>query len=135
MTLTGQVRWYNKSWKEYNNVYTASDGKQYDIFTKYLSYADGQMHDIEFTESLITDPEFSYLCTPVSAQREVVEKTPAFVIFNLNLTKEIGDLATASFYVNNVFNNRPLYRTSGSGVKRELGIPIFFGFEFKVNIR
>lgn len=136
VTLTGQVNWYRKYWSEYkNDIFTASDGKQYDIFTKYLSYADGQMHDIEFTESLITDPEFSYLCTPVSSQRTVVEKTPAFVIFNLNLTKEIGDLATASFYVNNVFNNRPLYRTSGSGVKRELGIPIFFGFEFKVNIR
>ena len=57
------------------------------------------------------------------------------VLFNLNVTKEIGNLLTASFYVNNMFNHRPLYKRKRSDGYTELGIPMFFGFEFKVNIR
>ena len=53
----------------------------------------------------------------------------------LNLTKEIGDAMTASFYVNNIFNFRPSDRYETSGAFRELGIPMFFGFELKVNIK
>ena len=38
-------------------------------------------------------------------------------------------------YVNNMFNSRPLYKSKRSGEYSELGIPIFFGFEFKVSIK
>ncbi len=56
---------------------------------------------------------------------------------HLNLSKEIGDKITASFYVNNIFNNRPLYRMKNGGNKIELAsdTPIYFGFELKVNIK
>ena len=81
------------------------------------------------------DPEFGYLFVTPDPTRDVVEKTTSYFLFNLNLTKEIGDTMTASFYVNNIFNFRPSDRYETSGAFRELGIPMFFGFELKVNIK
>ena len=65
----------------------------------------------------------------------MVEKTSAYFLFNLNLSKEISDVMTASFYVNNLLNSRPSDRYEKSGAFHELGIPMFFGFELKINIK
>ena len=138
VTLTTQANWFIKSWNEYRQTFKY-DENEYDIFTSYLSYKDGKEKPIDFNESLINDPEFSYLLTGLNsenaARRCMSTRTIPFLLFNLNLSKEIGDMLTASFYVNNFFNSRPLWRDPKDGVTHELGIPIFFGFEFKVNIR
>ena len=124
ITLTAQADWYCHEWSTFNNP---------DMFVKYISYKDGQVH--EFDPAMKSDPEFGYLFETPSPLREVVEKTSPYFLLNLNLTKEIGEILTASFYVNNLFNYRPADRYEGSGAFRELGIPIFFGFEMKVNIK
>lgn len=124
ITITSQVDWWSKNWTTFNNE---------EMFVAYLSRKDGKVHP--FDASMKDDPEFSYLFPSLSPTRFTVEKTFPYALFNLNLTKEIGDLMTASFYVNNIFNHRPLYRSKASGIKSELGIPIFFGFELKVNIK
>lgn len=140
ITLTTQANWFTKTWTTYRNTYKSSDpsraGKEYDVFTSYLSYKTGKLETLEWNESVLSDPEFSYLTGEHGdSVRYIVEKYTPFVLFNLNLTKEIGDIMTASFYVNNIFNSRPLYRMKSSGSKVERGIPIFFGFELKVNIK
>ena len=139
ITLTTQANWFLKTWSTYRNTYTSTDpsreGKEYDVFTKYLSYKTGKMETLVWNESVLSDPEFSYLTGEHGSTRYIVEKYTPFVLFNLNLTKEIGDIMTASFYVNNLFNSRPLYRLKSSGAKTEQGIPIFFGLELKVNIK
>jgi len=140
ITLTTQANWFYKYWSEYQNTYTSTDpsrqGKEYDVFTKYLSYKTGRMEDLVWSEAVLSDPEFSYLVNEHGdSVRYITEKYTPYFLFNLNLTKEIGDIMTASFYVNNVFNSRPLYRLKRSGAKVEMGIPIFFGFELKVNIK
>lgn len=122
-TLTGQVNWYSKSWAEYGND---------EMFIKYISYKDGLMHD--FDPAWKNDPEFSYLFPTLSDSRFIVDKTFPTFLLNLNVTKEVGKYLTASFFVNNMFNSRPIYKPQ-VGETRELGIPIFFGFEFKVSIR
>lgn len=124
ISLTTQVDWYSRDWDTFRNP---------DMFVKYISYHDGQVHDFDASER--GNPEFSYLFETPSSTREVVEKTSPYLLFNLNLTKEIGDALTASFYVNNIFNFRPQDRYEASGAFRELGIPMFFGFEVKVNIK
>jgi len=124
ITLTSQVEWWSKSWKTFNND---------EMFVAYISRKDGKIHP--FDASMKDDPEFSYLFPTLSDSRFAVEKTFPYAMFNLNLTKEIGDWMTASFYVNNIFNHRPLYRSKASGTKEELGIPIFFGFELKVSMK
>jgi hypothetical protein len=55
---------------------------------------------------------------------------------NFHLTKEIGENLKASFYANNLVNNRPLYeseRTPGSYTR--LNIPMYFGFELALQIK
>lgn len=124
VTLTGQVRWYNKYWTEY---------KDDTMFIKYISRKDGKVYD--FDPAMKDDEEFSYMFPTLNDNRFTVENQFPTLIFNLNVSKEIGDMFTASFYVNNMFNSRPLYQTKRSGDYVELGIPLFFGFELKVSIR
>ncbi len=124
VTLTGQVNWYSKYWTEYGND---------TMFIKYISRKDGQVYD--FDPALKDDPEFSYMFPTLNDNRFIAEKHFPTLIVNLNVSKEIGEIFTASFYVNNMFNSRPLYQSKQSGRYSELGIPIFFGFEFKVAIK
>ena len=124
VTLTGQANWYSKYWTKFGND---------TMFIKYISRKDGQVYD--FDPSKKSDPEFSYMFPTLNDNRFIAEKYFPTVIFNINVSKEIGDMFTASFYVNNIFNSRPLYQSKQSGNYSELGIPIFFGFEFKVTIK
>ncbi|MDD6364634.1 MAG: TonB-dependent receptor [Bacteroidales bacterium] len=123
VTLTGQANWYSKSWATYRND---------EMFESYIDYRDGQIKP--FDPSKKDDPEFSYLFPTLSDSRFIVDKVFPTFLLNLNLTKEIGELLTASFYVNNVFNSRPIWKPE-VGEAKELGIPIFFGFELKMTIK
>ena len=124
-TVSAQVTWMEKAWYEYGNDV---------MFIKYISYKDGNVHD--FDPSMKNDPEFSYLFPAVNEKRFIVEKRFPTTMFNFLLSKEIGDFLTASFFVNNVFNNRPLYESKKNpGSFTELGIPIFFGFDLKINLK
>lgn len=135
VTLTSQLNWWTDSWTEYGKA-TFADGKVYvkdEMFESYISYKDGKVYP--FDPALRTDPEFDYLFQELKESRFFHEKYFPTVLFNLNVTKEVGDWLTASFYVNNIFNSRPLYRSKITGSKSELGIPIFFGLELKVTIK
>lgn len=124
VTLAAQANWYGKFWSTYKND---------EMLTGYLSRKDGKYHD--FDPSMKDDPEFSYLFPTLSENRFILDRIDPYMTFNLNLTKEIKDFITASFYVNNILNHRHLDRSESSGATREYGIPIFFGFELKINIR
>ncbi len=127
ITLTGQFTWFYKYWTEY----------PYDdeMPSRYISHTDGKIYDFE--PSMADDPDFSYMLPALSDARFTVEQYQPFAIFNLNVSKEIGDALTASFYVNNLFNSHPLYKTKASGSYIDIteNIPIFFGFELKVSIK
>jgi outer membrane receptor protein involved in Fe transport len=114
------------------------------MFEKFISYKDfeyagkaykaGGVYD--FNLALKELPEFANLFETPNERRFIKEKYNPYVIFNLNVSKEIGDWLTASFFANNIFNTRPLYeRKMYPGSYIELGIPTFFGFDLKLNIR
>jgi hypothetical protein len=124
VTLTSQIQWLSNTWTVYGS----------DMFEKYISYRDGKVHD--FNPALKDDPEFSYLFPGINDKRDLVEKSIPTLFFHLNLSKEIGDYFTASFFANNVFNSRPLYESTVTpGSQIELGANIFFGFDLKVSIK
>ncbi|MDR0713891.1 MAG: TonB-dependent receptor [Bacteroidales bacterium] len=124
VTLTAQNQWLNNTWTVYGN----------DMFEKYISYRDGKVYD--FDPAKKDDPEFSYLFPGINSNRDLVEKNIPTLFFNLNLSKEISDYFTASFFANNLFNSRPLYESTVTpGTFRELGSGIFFGFDLKVSIK
>ena len=132
ITLTGEFNWYSKFWSEF---------KRDDMFIGYISHVDGKVNlfaENEIAaknEQMRNNPEFSYMYPSLSESRFLVEQYIPYAIFNLNLTKEIGDVMTASFYVNNFLNSRILHKNTASTGYTELGIPIFFGFELKVSLR
>lgn len=125
ITLAAQANWFTKTWTEYGND---------TMFEYYISYKDGKVH--KFDPAMKDDPEFASLFETKSDRRFIKEKYDPYVIFNLNVSKEIGDFLTASFFANNIFNTRPLYeRKMYPGSYYELGMPTFFGFDLKINIR
>ena len=132
LTLTGQFNWYSKYWDEY---------KRDDMFVGYISHHDGQVYMFDDNEvaakneQMRKDPEFSYMYPSLSDSRFLVEKYIPYMIWNLNVTKEIKDIMTASFYVNNFLNRRVLHKNTANTGFTELGIPIFFGFELKVTLK
>ena len=132
LTLTGQFNWFTKSWTEY---------KRDDMFVGYISHEDGKVYMFEENEivskneAMRNDPNFAYMYPTLSESRFLVEKYIPYAIFNLNVTKEIRDIMTASFYVNNFTNSRVLHKNTSDTGYTELGIPIFFGFELKVTLK
>ena len=125
VTLAAQANWFTKTWTEYGND---------TMFQYYIDYNDGKIK--EFLPSMKDDPEFANLFDTPSDRRFIKEKYDPYVIFNINVSKEIGDFLTASFFANNIFNTRPLYeRKMYPGSYLELGMPTFFGFDLKINIR
>lgn len=124
ITLTSQIQWLNNTWTVYGN----------DMFEKYISYYDGKVYD--FDPAWKDDPEFKYLFPGINNMRDLVEKSIPTLFFHINLSKELGDYFTASFFANNVFNSRPVYESTVTpGSFRELGANIFFGFDLKVSIK
>lgn len=125
ITLSAQVDWFTKKWYEYGND---------TMFEKYISYLDGKVYD--FNPAKKDDPEFAYLFDVKNDNRFTVETYFPTAIFNIMISKEIGNFLTASFYVNNLLNSRPLYESKAyPGSFTELGIPTFFGFDLKINIK
>lgn len=125
LTTTAQVNWLNKYWTNYGNDTT---------FVAYISRQDGKVKP--FDESMKDDPEFAYLFETRSSTRFIAESYFPTLLINFHLTKEIGENFKASFYANNVFNNRPLYeskRSPGSFVR--LNIPIYFGVELVMKLK
>ena len=124
VTLSTQLNIFTRSWTEYNN----DEIPQY-----YVSAVDGRVG--EFTSEMAQDPAYKYMCAPLSPNRFTVSKTIPTLVFNLNLSKEVGQRLTASFYVNNLFNSGPLDPSEVSiGTYSELNNPMYFGFELKVKI-
>jgi len=124
VTLTSQLNAYTKNWNEY-----VGD----EMPSRYISNADGQVYT--FTEDMASSEEYGYMITQRASTRFIVSHTRPYVLFNLNVAKEIRDFLTASFYVNNLFNSRPLDPSEMTkGSYTELGRPMYFGFELKIKL-
>lgn len=132
ITLTPQIIWYYSYWYETG---VNSDGSYADEkYTWYIDHKDGLIK--EATPEFINDTKNAYMLPSVSAVRFVKEKYFPTVVFNFNITKEIGDLLTASFFVNNMFNSHPLYELKATpGSFKSLNSDIYFGMEIKMTIK
>ncbi len=129
VTLTTQVNWVYNQWNTIGNDST---------FVKFISYEDGLMKNIPQGVDLRTDPRFSYLMANQSPVRFITESWFPTVLFNLHLTKEIGNVMRASFFANNMFQSKPLYeskRHPGSFTVINENVPLYFGFELALTIK
>ncbi len=125
-TLSTQLIFCYKYWSTYGND---------SMFVSYISRKDGKVYP--FDQKLKDDPEFSYLfATKPNHIDAITESFQPTLMFNLNLTKEIGDYLRISFFANNMFSSRPLYNSKRTpGTFTELGIPLFFGIDLTATIK
>lgn len=125
LTLATEVIWKQKNWDEFGND---------TMFEKYISRVDGKIYD--FDPSKKDDPEFAYLFDERLDSRFIAESYKPRVTFNFQLSKEIGNFLTASFFVNNLFHHKQLYESKQNpGYYKEIGLSQFFGFDLKINIK
>ena len=102
--------------------------------SRYISREDGAVH--AFTAEMASDDAFRYMLDPRSESRFITSRTRSTVVFNLNVSKEFRNILTASFYVNNLFNSRPLDPSEiTKGTFTELNNPMYFGFELKIKLK
>ena len=130
ITLVSQVNWMEKYWNESN----VPDDT---VISKWVSHVDGSVHDYDY--SLKDTPQYRYLGGDAfDSTRFIEEKYFPTMFFNLNISKEIGDTFTASFFANNFMNNRPLYESKadpGTFFSLLSDNALFFGFDLKITIK
>jgi hypothetical protein len=133
ITLTPQVVWYTADWMD--EVAKDASGKYVDEkYTWYIDHNDGKLKDA--TDEFIYDSANSYMLPQLWTRRFEKDWKSPTIVFNFNLTKEIGDMLTASFFVNNIFNSRPLQESHiSTGVYSEMNDPIYFGMEIKLRLK
>lgn len=102
VTLTAQAVWNQSDWTTYNND---------SIPIGYLSLKDGSVNyfgDGQFkTVQDVKDAGYSYMVRNASHTAAIKETVSPYFQFNINITKEIGDIARISFFANNFFRSYP----------------------------
>lgn len=131
VTLTAQTVWKDANWGKYGND---------TIPIGYLSLQDAK--PVFFEEGLfntvqdVKDAGLNHLLkTNVAHPLEVKESYSPYFCFNINVTKEIGDMMRVSFFANNMFRSYPRHeskRYPGSFVL--LNNRFYFGIELALTL-
>lgn len=124
VTLGAQVLWKEANWSRFGND---------SIPIAYISKEDGQMYPFDPAQK--EEAEFATIMRTVNQKDRIRESMPPTLCVNLHLTKEIKDYLRVSFFANNMFNSRPLYKQKRSiGSYDRRNIPLFFGLELSAII-
>lgn len=92
---------------------------------------DGVVHP--FTEAEAQDPRFAPMIGKDSnVYTYVKDGNGAYFMANLNFTKEIGDLASISFYANNFTKSNPYIKSWATGVKTAKNISFSYGATLRI---
>lgn len=79
------------------------------------------------------DPEMLYLKRSITPLDYALNPEPITLMWNIKATKEFNKYAKLSFFVNNIIDISPIYRTGGLKTDRKWVTP-YFGLELFVNI-
>ncbi|MGV8092673.1 MAG: carboxypeptidase-like regulatory domain-containing protein [Mangrovibacterium sp.] len=124
ITLTAQAIWKEDQWYRFAND---------SIPVKYVSKYDGKVYD--FDPESTGDPEFGLLLRQVNKRLYIREEYAPAYTFNINVTKELGDLMRVSFFANNMFRSYPSVRSnrnpSNYNIRRQ---QFFFGLELSLKL-
>lgn len=89
-----------------------------------------------FTEEMERDPAYRNLILSTNVPTYYLTSGyPFYGMLNLRLTKEIGSLASVSFYANNFLNIRGRVRNTVTGYPQDMNSPLYFGAELKFTLR
>lgn len=99
-----------------------------------IGYYDMNMQYHEWQDNLSFVSPYSFMVKQLRNDHFVKERYPFTWQINLKLTKEIGDFAKLSFFANNIFNHRPLYKYVRSESYSRLNQSAYFGAELKFTL-
>lgn len=100
----------------------------------YIIDRNGRMQP--FTDAMASDSAYRNLILTTNTETYYVRQGyPFYGMVNLRLSKEIGKVATVSFYANNFLNLRGRVRNSVTNFPADKNTPIYFGAEVKISIR
>ena len=101
-----------------------------------LYYQDRAGRLFPFDRAKASEPEFRNLVLTTNTDTYYVRQAyPFYGMLNLRLSKEIGRVATVSFYANNFLNLRGRVRNSVTHYPNDRNTPLYFGAEVKISIR
>lgn len=130
VTLTGQAIWSQSDYTEFFND---------DMPIGYISLKDGSR--TYFTPGQYKTPDdfkaagYAHLLRTVSRTSAIKETINPVFQFNINVTKEIGDIARISFFANNMFRSYPRREsTRYPGTFSIYNNKFFFGMELGLKI-
>ncbi|SFG17261.1 TonB-dependent receptor [Prevotella sp. KH2C16] len=131
VTLTAQAIWNQSDWGVYHND---------SIPTGYIALADGRVNWFTpgqyTTTQQLREAGLDYLLdTSSSRSYSIKESFSPYFCFNINITKEIGDLLRMSFFANNMFRSHPRRESRRSpGEFYKLNNRFYFGMELALKI-
>ena len=87
------------------------------------------------TTQEVENAGYGYLLQNVSHNSGIKEAYSPYFCFNLNVTKEIGDLLRVSFFANNMFRSYPLMESKRNpGSYTAMNNRFFFGLELSLTL-
>ncbi|HEY9543456.1 TonB-dependent receptor [Prevotella sp.] len=130
VTLTAQAVWNESEWTVYYND---------QIPIGYLSLKDGKPYYFEAGKFQTVDDVkaagYDYLLQNVNHRDAKKETVSPYFQFNLNLTKEIGDVARISFFANNFFRSYPIKKSNRyPGQFYKKNSDFYFGMELSLKL-
>lgn len=129
VTLTAQAIWNQANWKTFGNdtipVGYISLDNQVNLFPK------GQYTS---TEQVKADG-LDYLLQNPNHSNAIKESYNPYFCFNMNISKEIGDMLRVSFFANNMFRSYPRVESKRNpGTYTSLNNRFFFGLELSLTL-
>ncbi len=131
VSLTSEVIWKDANWSRFGND---------SIPVGYVSLEDGGVHMFEpgrfSTRKDVIDAGYEYMLYNPNHQNCIKESYSPYCRFNINVTKEIGEMLRVSFFANNMFRSyprRPSKRTPGQ-YKSDFNNRYYFGIELALTI-
>lgn len=133
VTLTGQAVWKDANWGKYGND---------SIPIGYLSLKDAAPTFFRDTEAgdftsiqAVKDAKLNHLLRTTSHPLLIKESYDPYFCFNINVTKELGDMMRVSFFANNMFRSYPRRESKRyPGSYSLLNNRFYFGIEFALTL-
>nr|MCR5312320.1 TonB-dependent receptor [Bacteroidaceae bacterium] len=129
VSVTMQAVWNESNWVTFNND---------SIPIGYLSLEDGKanMFSPAFTtRQAVEDAGYGHLLRNVNHASAIKESYSPYFQFNINISKEIGEMARISFFANNLFRSYPRRESKRNpGVYYSLNSPFYFGMELSLKL-
>ena len=145
-SFSAQVIWFDKSanyWVDDNNkpiyfakgennqkIYGKTDGVD-KVYIDPIAYYDKNMEYHLWQDNMTFETPYYFMVKAYKNNNFNTMSLPVVCQINLKLTKEIGQKAKLSFFANNIFNDRPLFKNPNTDYYVRRNQTAYFGAEFK----